>query len=90
MAGFSKINDLQEVVNKLDLADLNRALYRCDQEERDDGRGFDVYNVPNFGTLVYCGLQGFISPFSTIRPANDLGHPICGNLRDGNWMIGNK
>ena len=21
-----------------------------------------------------------------VRERNDLGHPLCGNLRDGNWL----
>lgn len=29
-----------------------------------------------------------MSLLANIRPGNDLGHPLCGNLRDGNWMIG--
>lgn len=72
----------------MSLADLNRALYRCDQEERDEGYDFGAYNIPNFGSTFYCGLQGFMSLLENIRPNNDLGHPMCGNLREGNWMIG--
>ncbi|XP_060528992.1 glycogen debranching enzyme [Cylas formicarius] len=83
----SKDTELKRIVSRLTLADLNRALYRCDQEERDEGFGFDAYNIPNFGPVVYCGLQGFISLLANIRPSNDLGHPMCANLRDGNWMI---
>lgn len=43
----------------MDLIDLNKALYRCDQEERDEtSNRFDVYNIPGYGPLVYAGLQG--------------------------------
>lgn len=55
------VNDLQEVLKDLTLADLNRVLYRCDQEERDEGHGIGAYNIPDYGDLVYCGLQGNIS-----------------------------
>lgn len=29
-----------------------------------------------------------MSLLANIKPNNDLGHPMCANLRDGNWMIG--
>lgn len=72
----------------MDLSDINKALYRCDEEERDEtANKFGVYNIPGYGPLVYAGLQGVISLFADIRPNNDLGHPLCDNLRNGNWLI---
>lgn len=43
-------------VSKLNLIDLNQALFRCSEEDLEDGTG--TYNVPGYGNLVYCGLQG--------------------------------
>ncbi|XP_025834354.1 glycogen debranching enzyme [Agrilus planipennis] len=83
----AKDNELKQIISKMNLNDLNRALYHCDQEEKDEGNGFGVYDIPGFGPMVYCGFQGLISLLSKIRPFNDLGHPMCGNLRAGNWMI---
>ena len=54
----SQLKDL--VAPKLSLCDLNYALYRCDTEERDDGQGGGVYDIPGYGRLVYCGLQGWL------------------------------
>ena len=43
----------------MDLSDLNKVLYRCDQEERDEtSNTFGVYDIPGYGPLVYAGLQG--------------------------------
>lgn len=87
-ASGKKYTELKTIISKLNLIDLNRALYRCDTEERDMGSGIGAYDIPGFGPLVYCGFQGFISLLTEIAPTNDLGHPFCQNLREGNWMIG--
>ncbi|XP_026277583.1 glycogen debranching enzyme isoform X2 [Frankliniella occidentalis] len=79
--------DLDTVVSRLSLADLNRALYRCSEEEKDEPPHAGTYEIPGFAPMVYAGLQGIMSLLSEIRPKNDLGHPVCGNLREGNWMI---
>lgn len=79
--------ELREIIGQLNLDDLNKAIYRCEEEERDMGNSSGCYDVPNYGRLVYSGTQGFASVLAEIAPNNDLGHPVCNNLRDGNWMI---
>ncbi len=86
--GYLTRQRVDKAVSKLDLLDLNYALYRCDAEERDDGQGGGVYEVPGAGKLVYSGLQGIVSMITWVRDNNDLGHPLCCNLRDGDWMAG--
>ncbi|PSN51057.1 hypothetical protein C0J52_01523 [Blattella germanica] len=55
-------SELEEVVSRLGLEDLNRALYRCEGEERDESNGNrGAYDIPGFGPMVYCGLQDYIS-----------------------------
>ena len=72
----------------LDLVDLNVVLYRAEGEERDATRGeIGAYAVPGLGALVYCGLEGFMHPLRHIMRYNDLGHPLCGHLRDGSWAL---
>ncbi|SPN96615.1 probable 4-alpha-glucanotransferase / amylo-1,6-glucosidase (glycogen-debranching enzyme) [Cephalotrichum gorgonifer] len=73
---------------ELDLIDLNFLLYRCEAEERassDGKRG--VYEIPGHGKLVYAGLQGWWSVLKTVIQENNLGHPMCQNLREGHWAI---
>lgn len=80
--------EVKRIISQLNLIDLNMALYSCDQEERDRGFGIGAYDIPGFQSLVYAGFQGFLSFLSEITPKNDLGHPVCDNLRQGDWMIG--
>ncbi|KAG0250878.1 hypothetical protein BG011_008005 [Mortierella polycephala] len=75
------------VFDSLGWLELNIALYRCDGEENDLTPGNGVYNVPNYGALVYCGLEGYISVLRTIIENNDLGHPFCAHLREGHWAL---
>lgn len=83
----AEYDNLKAIISKLNLNDLNRLIYRCDQEERDMGKGSGTYDIPGYGPLVYCGTQGFVSVLTEIAPNNDLGHPFCNNLRQGDWMI---
>ena len=43
--------------SSLSLIDVNYLLYRCDVEEIADGKGGGVYDVPDIGSMTYCGLQ---------------------------------
>lgn len=73
---------------ELDLVDLNLVLYRCEAEERDSSRGSDgVYDIPGHGKLAYAGLQGWWSILRDVIRDNDLAHPLCQNLRDGQWAL---
>lgn len=77
-----------EAFSKLDVVDLNIILFRADGEERDATGGQDgTYNIPDYGNLVYCGLEGFMHPLRNIMRTNDLGHPLCAHLRNGAWAM---
>ncbi|KAF7563279.1 hypothetical protein G7046_g844 [Stylonectria norvegica] len=72
----------------LNLTDLNFLLYRCEAEElgSTDGK-YGVYEIPSHGKLVYAGLQGWWSLLKDIIRDNNLAHPLCQNLRDGQWAL---
>lgn len=77
-----------EAVAQLDAIDLNVVMYKCDAEERDSSAGKDgVYDIPNYGTLVYAGVVGWIGPLSDMIEDNNLGHAISDHLRQGLWAL---
>jgi len=82
-----KGGEIELAIARLSLNDLNRILFRCEGEEKDDGKDTGMYVIPNYGGMTYCGLQGMLSILSKIRAANDLGHPLCENLRAGDWLL---
>lgn len=84
----ARYQELRSIVSRFNLVDLNLVLFSCDQEERDRGFGFEAYDIPGYKRLEYAGFQGVLSLLSDISPSNDLGHPLCNNLRNGNWLIG--
>ncbi|KAI5984314.1 glycoside hydrolase family 13 protein [Pisolithus albus] len=74
-------SDAESAFGGLDLVDLNVVLHRADNEERDITAGkFGVYDI-------YCGLEGWMHPLRHITRRNDLGHPLCDNLRRGTWAL---
>lgn len=81
-------DSLKAIIKSLNLVDMNFVLFSCHQEECDRGLGFGAYEIPGFKRFEYAGLQGVVSMLLEITPSNDLGHPFCNNLRQGNWMIG--
>lgn len=73
---------------ELGLVDLNFVMYRCEAEELDASDGQDgTYDVPGHGKLVYAGLQGWWSVLRDVMRENNLAHPLCQNLRDGQWAL---
>ncbi|KAG9123786.1 hypothetical protein FRC07_013965 [Ceratobasidium sp. 392] len=77
-----------EAFAELDLVDLNVVLHRCDGEERDaTGGSVGTYSIDGLGNLTYCGLEGWMHPLRYIMQSNDLGHPLCENLRKGTWAF---
>ncbi|KAJ3123418.1 hypothetical protein HK098_001911 [Nowakowskiella sp. JEL0407] len=77
---------LWDAVSNMNSLDINVALFRAGPEERDT-IGDGSYDIPGFGELAYCGLQGLVSALQPIARFNDLGHPVFGNLRAGPWLI---
>ncbi|KAK0731020.1 glucanotransferase domain of glycogen debranching enzyme-domain-containing protein [Lasiosphaeris hirsuta] len=75
-------------MEELDLTDLNFLLYKCEPEERDASAGRDgTYEIPGHGKIVYAGLQGWWSILNDVIKDNNLAHPLCQNLRDGQWAL---
>lgn len=89
-AGFDTYvtSGAKDAFSKVDLVDLNFILYRCEAEELDSSDGKDgVYEIPGHGKLVYAGLQGWWSLLKNIIRENNLAHPLCQHLRDGQWAL---
>jgi glycogen debranching enzyme len=78
--------NIQNSIRSLDAQIFNYLLFRCEKEEQVE-YGQDAYDVPNFGKFVYCGLKGIEIVIRKIQETNDLGHPLCGNLREGTWLV---
>ena len=103
-------NKLENIAASLTLSALGYALYRVNGETPGD----QVYNIPGYGEMCFCGLQGtrvtyhkktkifvviliyfqlyfikkgVVSIVYEIRKNNNLGHALCNNLREGDWLM---
>ncbi|CCF56330.1 hypothetical protein KAFR_0B00300 [Kazachstania africana CBS 2517] len=77
-----------KATKNLTLESLNYILFRSESEELDSSNGkVGAYDIPDFGKLVYCGLQGWVSVLQGIMFYNDLAHPLSNNLRAGTWAL---
>ncbi|CAH8641298.1 unnamed protein product [Schistosoma bovis] len=81
-----KPNSIRVLLGNMNLLELNKLLFRCSAEELADGCNFNSYQIPDWGWLVYCGFQNISNVLQGIRDRNDLGHPICSHLRQGDWL----
>ncbi|THD22434.1 Glycogen debranching enzyme [Fasciola hepatica] len=79
-------NELRIQVSNLNLVELNWAMFRCEAEERVEEPHCGAYDIPGFGKLCYCGFQSIASVLEDVRSKNDLGHPVCCHLRNGDWL----
>ncbi|KAI0305846.1 glycoside hydrolase family 13 protein [Multifurca ochricompacta] len=78
----------EEAFQDLDLVDLSILLFRAEGEEMDATDGeIGAYDIPGFGKVKYCGLEGWMQPLKHIIQHNDLGHPVCSHLREGSWAL---
>ncbi len=80
-------SQFNKIVKELTLIDLEHVLYRSSVEEEADGKGFDVYTIPDYRILHYWGLQEQMFVLEKIRLHNDLQHPLIMNLKQGNWLM---
>lgn len=72
----------------IDMITLNRLLFRCDAEERDDTHGHrGVYGVPGMGQLPWAGLAGVEAELRELRLWNNMGSPLLENMRQGRWLM---
>ena len=84
LADQSKVD---AVLSTVSLEGFNLLLYRSQPEEADWDPPSGVYVMPGVGSLCYAGLQGFLSVLDEIREGNLMDHPLCHNLRAGDWAM---
>jgi glycogen debranching enzyme len=75
--------NIGKILDNLSYDELNILLFRCSSEESAEPNDLDVYNLPNYGPLVYAGLQGIMNIINKERLKNNLGHCLYENIRNG-------
>lgn len=73
--GVKKDTELTRIIGNMTLADLNRALYRCDQEERDEGSF--VCTFINLVTYTAVNIQVTDLTFTTFQILDHWSTPVC-------------
>ncbi|ORZ29735.1 hypothetical protein BCR44DRAFT_1447957 [Catenaria anguillulae PL171] len=76
---------IANLCNELTLQDIGVLLFQTEAEEKEHGGG--IYNVPGYGNLAFCGLEGIATVMRDIMRRNDLGAPLCANIREGPWLM---
>lgn len=81
------IPSLHDAIANLGPVELNIALYRVENEEKEIIPDGGLYKIPGYGQLTYAGFQGWVKLASKIVKNNDLSHPFCQHLRQGHWAL---
>ena len=76
----------EKFYDQLDAVDINYQLYTCNTEEQAYFQS-SCYDLPDYGLLKYAGFAGIKNFLMQMDNDNNLGHPLCDNLRNGNWLI---
>uniref|UniRef100_A0A183AAW8 Glycogen debranching enzyme n=1 Tax=Echinostoma caproni TaxID=27848 RepID=A0A183AAW8_9TREM len=88
-ASLLEPNELRIQASNLNLVELNWAMFRCEAEERVDEPHSGTYDIPGM-RIDLSRLSGrpdsIVSVLEDIRSKNDLGHPVCSHLRNGDWL----
>ncbi|CAD8185334.1 unnamed protein product [Paramecium octaurelia] len=82
------LNDASQLQHfkALSSSQLNYLLFMSEPEERDKNNT-GLYFIPNYRQLIYAGFSGPRSATREAQTVNNLAHPICENLRSGNWLL---
>ncbi|KHJ44242.1 hypothetical protein D918_05594 [Trichuris suis] len=78
--------DLKSLVRNISLPDYNRVLFRCENEQLRDEYSVGAYGIAGIGKLTYCGLHNIVYHLNKMRLLNNIDHPLCEHLRQGDWL----